>query len=162
MSKNIFSPQDVLKIAIAIEENGKDFYTRMAIRVKDGSLKGTLNFLAEEEDKHRKIFKDLLDNIKDNFIVESYPGEYEAYIKALSQQYIFAIDLVKKKAKEGFAKKNDLLKFALDIERDSIVLYQEMKDLVLFKKDALNKIIEEERKHYLLIWNILKKEKERL
>ena len=151
MSGNIFAPDEVLKLAIEIENNGKEFYESMAIKVKEEDLKKLLDFLAQEEEKHRKIFEEMLENLGETEIVEAYSGEYQAYMKALSDECVFTQKILKEKIERGFENPEQLLDFALRVEKDSIILYTEMKQHVLRNQSALDKIIEEERKHFIML-----------
>ncbi len=151
MSGNIFAPDEVLKLAIEIENNGKEFYEGMAIKVKEEDLKKLLDFLAQEEEKHRKIFEEILENLGETGIVETYPGEYQAYMKALSDECVFTQKILKEKIERGFENTEQLLDFALRIEKDSIILYTEMKQHVLRNQSPLDKVVEEERKHFIML-----------
>jgi len=151
MSGNIFAPDEVLKLAIEIENNGKEFYESMAIKMKEEDLKKLLGFLAQEEEKHRKVFKEMLENLGETEIVETYPGEYQAYMKALSDECVFTQKILKEKIERGFENTEQLLDFALRIEKDSIILYTEMKQHVLRNQSPLDKVVEEERKHFIML-----------
>lgn len=151
MGRMIFAPDEILKLAIKIEENGFEFYHKMSQKMNDEKLKNVLQFLAEEESKHKEIFQKLLNKLEETEIVESYSGEYEAYMNALVSECVFVQDIVKKKAEEGFANAISLLEFALRIEKDSILLYSELKHDILRNEEVLDSIINEERKHYVMI-----------
>ena len=53
------SPHEIYSIAIRAEIEAHDIYERAAGKVKNGSLKDKLNFLAREEEKHRKILEEI-------------------------------------------------------------------------------------------------------
>lgn len=154
MSQNIFAPDEVVKLAIEIEKNGKEFYESMIGKVKEDKIKNLLDFLAKEEEKHRQIFEGILQNLGETEIVETYPGEYQAYMKALSGECVFTQNLLRERIDKGFETPGELLDFALRIEKDSIILYTEMKENVLRKQSALDEVINEERKHFILISEI--------
>jgi len=59
MDLSIHSLEDLLLIAMKSEIEAKDFYSKVAERVKNFLLKDRLNFLAEEEAKHRDFFQKL-------------------------------------------------------------------------------------------------------
>ena len=75
----IFKAAEILKTAIRIEENGIVFYREMVNKFKEKNLQDIFNFLAEEDERHRKIFEDMLSKSEQYDMVDSYPGEYEAY-----------------------------------------------------------------------------------
>jgi len=151
MSRNIFAPDEVLKLAVKIEVNGRKFYSAMAGKVEDDKLKSALNFLSQQEAEHIKIFEDILSGLNEGDITEVYAGEYEAYLKALAGECVFTQNLVEKKTEKGFSTPVEILDFALRIEKDSIVLYTEMKNNLLRNQASLDKVIDEERRHFVLI-----------
>jgi len=159
MSGNIFAPDEVLKLAIEIENNGKEFYESVAGKVKEEDLKKLLDFLTQEEEKHRKVFEEMLENLGETKIVEAYSGEYQAYMKALSDECVFTQKILKEKIERGFENPGQLLDFALRVEKDSIILYTEMKQHVLRNQSALDKVVEEERKHFIMISELKKQYK---
>jgi len=154
MARNIFAPDEVLKLAIRVEVNGKAFYSAMESKVNDDKLKSLLNFLAQQEKEHIKIFEDILSGLKEGDIAEVYAGEYESYLKALAGECVFTQNMVEKKTEEGFSTPVEIFDFALRIEKDSIALYTEMKNNLLRNQTSLDKVIGEERRHFVLISGI--------
>ncbi|MCM8783343.1 MAG: ferritin family protein [Candidatus Omnitrophica bacterium] len=154
---NIFGASEVFEFAIRIEENGETFYREVSQKIKQKELKSLFNFLADEETKHRSIFKEMLSQIENYQPPESYPGEYFAYLKAYADEHIFTKDkkgsLMAKRIKTA----KEAIEFAIGIELDSILYYLEAKNLVPeYQKRAIDKIIEEERSHYLRLHRIKK------
>jgi len=145
---NNFNPQEILKIAINVEANGEELYALLEGKAKDKKIKDMWKYLKDEEAGHHKTFQDILDNIGDYVVYEFSSGEYEAYLKAISSQYIFTQELIDKKTKELFASDIDAINFAINIEKDSILTYDALKGYILIEKQpVLNKIIEEEKRH---------------
>ncbi len=90
----------------------------------------------------------MLNKIGDYIVYEFSPGEYEAYLKAISSQYIFTQELIEKKTKELFSSDDEALDFAIGIEKDSILTYNALREYVLTEKQpVLDKIIDEEKRH---------------
>ncbi|MEK7313793.1 MAG: ferritin family protein, partial [Deltaproteobacteria bacterium] len=54
-----FSAEEVLDMAIRIEENGERFYSDAARMSKKDNVRELLNSLAQEEFKHKKYFMEL-------------------------------------------------------------------------------------------------------
>jgi len=146
-----FSPEEILKLAIKIEENGRNFYTFCAENVEDTKIKELLTLLAEQEKEHRVIFEKILTKEKDTFVVESYASDYEAFMGALARECIFTKNIVEEKVSEGFSSPIELLDFALRIEKDSILLYTQFMESVLKKLEFLDEIIQEEVRHFIWI-----------
>ncbi|MBP7087870.1 MAG: ferritin family protein [Candidatus Omnitrophica bacterium] len=147
MSKD-FSPQEILKIAIRVEENGKNLYQSLEDKAKKDELKALWRYLKEQEKIHRQTFQEMLDNIKDYVIYEFNPGEYQAYLRAIASEYIFTQELVERKIKEGFGSDSEALKFGIFIEKESILTYTALKEYITTdKQSVLDKIIDEEKWH---------------
>lgn len=86
---NIFSGSEIVEIGIQIEKNGRDFYKGVLGAIRNQKTKSIFEFFAEEEDKHIKRFQDILSQVKRYEPQEAYPGEYFAYLKVLSDGYVF-------------------------------------------------------------------------
>lgn len=154
---NIFSPQEILKIAIRVEENGKKLYQALEAKTESEQLKHVWGYLKEQEEIHRKVFQDVLDNIGDYIVYEFSPGEYEAYLRAIAQSYVFTQQLIEKKIKELFSSDLEAVEFGVYIEKESILVYSALKEYVLTtKQNVLKKVVDEEKKH--LVQLVLLKE----
>ncbi len=153
----IFKAVEILKTAVRIEENGIVFYREMLKRFKDKEVQGIFNFLADEDERHRNIFEEMLSNAEPYEMAESYPGEYKAYLHAFADEHVFS----KEKTGELVARKiqdiKEAVQFGIEIELDSINYYQEIKRFVPdYQKNTIDKIVDEERGHFLKLSNIKK------
>jgi len=144
-----FNSSDILEIAVRIEENGGNFY-RFAVQLsKDDRTKKIFQRLAEDEDRHGKIFKKLLSNIEVNSLPEGYADEYVSYLR----NYVDSNIIFTKEAMEReLMQINDVssaLNFAIRREMDSILYYQEIKSLLAKDQHkVIDGIIGEERSHF--------------
>jgi len=159
---NVFDASEIYQFAVKMEENGEKFYRRAAAITEDEEARYLFNFLADEEVNHRKIFGEMLAKMKTIEPDERYPGEYMDYLKdLLDNRAVFS----KKKLDAEFkGVKNTLsaLDFAINREVDSILYYSEAKNLVDKKQQkTIEKIIEEERKHFARLTNFKKEYKKR-
>jgi len=153
-----FSPSEIFQFAIKIEENGEAFYRKMSNKFKDSQTKELFLYLADEETKHKQKFKEMLSEIEDYQPPQSYPEEYFLYLKSYADEHIFSQEKTAYFMSEEKIAPKKIIEFALDIEKDSILYYLEAKNLVSpSQKDKLDKIIEEERKHYLKLLEVKKK-----
>jgi len=160
---NILSPQEILKIAVEIEENGKNLYGKLENKAKDEKLKKMWKYLKEQEEVHRRTFQKMLDETGDYIVFESVSGEYEAYLRALASEYIITKELTEKKAKEGFGSDLEAVDFGIYVEKESILTYSALKKYVVAEKQSvLDKVIDEEQKHLVelvALRDFLKKER---
>lgn len=154
---NILSASEVVLFAVKIEETGQYFYRTFAEKLESEAEKEILNYLADEEAKHIKIFETMLKSVEKFKPSISYPDEYFAYLQAYADNIIFVQDTLEKEVLK-INNVKDAADFGIRRELDSILYYQEIKSLVPEKeKDLIDEIIKEERKHFLKL-SSLKKE----
>jgi rubrerythrin len=145
----IFDISEVYQLAIKIEENGMKFYSEFAKKTKNKKLKDLFSALTYAEVEHKKSFEKMLSEIEKYEPQEVYPEEYFSYLKAYADGLIFDFDQLKKQQNK-LKTIVQILDFAIQREKDSILYYQEIKNLVSeTQHKELEKIINEERKHLL-------------
>ncbi|MBN2621640.1 ferritin family protein [candidate division WOR-3 bacterium] len=145
----MFKPAEIMQFAIRIEENGELFYTTVAQQVASMEVKELFKSLASEEAKHKATYEKLLSTIETYDPPEMYPGEYYEYLRAYADNHIFPLGKVKKEI-ATITTAEAALKFAMAREIESILYYQELKNIVPEnEKGKIDAIIEEERRHYV-------------
>lgn len=149
-----FNADEVFEIAEQIERNGAKFYRTVADSIPDPSKRKLLVHLAEMEDEHEKTFKILRSQLtEDEKVVTTFDpeGEAESYLRSLANTRIF----YEKDVDTNSMK--DIYKAAITAEKDSIVFYLGMKDVVPshLGKQRLDDIIKEEMGHITLLSNEL-------
>ncbi len=153
-----FDVSEIYQFAINIEENGEKFYRKVASKLKEPKIKEIFLFLADEEGEHKKIFMKLLESIKNYEPVETYPGEYFAYLKAYSQELIFP-QMIERELDKSITP-IDAINFGIRRELESILYYIEVKNFVQETQHSqLDKIIEQERQHFIKLSNLKKEMK---
>jgi len=150
-----FTAEDVLRLACEIEKNGAAFYTNAAASISDEKGKTLLTKLAAMEVEHEKTFIGMLNELEGLEKARTvFDPEDEAllYLKALADIRVF----FDKPIDTGSMEK--ILKAAIQAEKDSIVLYLGMKELVgkKFGKERLEQIVKEEMNHIVLLSGELK------
>lgn len=140
----MFSVHEIFEFAIRMEENGEKFYRQAAQQGRNqGHPYKILEYLADEEAEHKKAFESMMSQSEKYDSAESYPDEYEAYLKAFVDNIIF---------KPRASLPDDLvsiLDFAMARELDSVLYYLEIKRFVPGnQEESIEKIINEERKHF--------------
>jgi len=147
MSQN-YSPGEVLKIAVEVEENGKVLYGVLELESRSEQMKEIWAYLKDQEEIHRKVFQDMLDRQKDYIVAEFSPGENQAYLRAIASEYIFTQDLIRKHISKRFESDLEAVEFGISVEKISILTYVALREYI--KKDkqvVLDKIIAEEKNH---------------
>ncbi|NLG33345.1 MAG: rubrerythrin, partial [Syntrophomonadaceae bacterium] len=77
----------------------------------------------------------------------TYAGEYEDYVRSLVNSHIFNLNQVEDLVKDIKSDK-DILLFALSFEKDSIVFFQEFKNMGnKVAQEVIEDLINEERGH---------------
>lgn len=145
-----FNAKDIFEMAKQIERNGVKFYEAAANGVSGEDEKKLLLNLAKMEETHEQTFADLQAELTAAETAETTfdPDNQAAlYIKALvDTKVFFEKDIDTSSMKE-------ILKSAITAEKDSIVFYLGMKDLVPGKLGStrIDDIIKEEMSHIQLL-----------
>ncbi|ACL04048.1 ferritin-like domain-containing protein [Desulfatibacillum aliphaticivorans] len=151
-----FSADEIFAMAEEIEKNGAKFYSDAAAKVDDADNKQFLEELAAMERNHEKVFAmlraDLAEELKNSSTFDP-AGETGQYLKSLADMRVFF------KKEMDFSSMKSILKDAIVAEKDSIVLYLGMKDLVDSKEGRakIDLIIKEEMGHVTVLTNRLTK-----
>ena len=141
-----FNADEVFDMAEQMERNGAKFYRDAAETAADPSNKDMLIGLSKMEEAHEKMFESMraeLSSAEKASTVFDPSGEAGAYLRALVDSRVF------------FEKEIDvtsmveILKSAIEAEKDSIVFYLGMKEAVPknLGKDRIEAIIKEEMGH---------------
>jgi rubrerythrin len=151
---SFFDVREIFQFAVKIEENGEKFY-RYAVRIaKDNNVKQMFEYLADEENDHKITFQKILLKIKKYESLETYPGEYAAYLQAYVDNIIFSnLDDERSRVKDALS----AIKFGMQRELESILYYQEMKNFTKNQQELIETIIEEERRHFSKLSELKKK-----
>jgi len=144
----VFSGKELIDVAIGIEKNGVAYYGSLADSSSDSEIKGMYRQLAEQEKKHIQIFQTMLGNVGDYQPLETYPEEYSAYLKALTDSAVFTSDQSARDTAKKVSSATEAINIGLTAEKDSILFYSEMRDLVKpAERDTIDNIIQEEKMH---------------
>lgn len=153
----VFNISEILEMAKQIERNGANFY-RKAAKYNQSVSKLLLEF-AEQEDEHLRTFTAMQKELSGQELEPTAfdpNGEADLYLQALANKQVFDIDNDPSKSLTGKESISEIFKIAQQAEKDSIVFYVSMREMVpqRFGGDKLNKIIHEEVTH--IYWLIAK------
>jgi len=153
-----FSGSELVNIAIGIERNGIAFYQSLAKAEKHEMARDAYNYLAGMEEKHIETFQSMLGAVGGYKPPEIYTEEYDLYLKALVDSAVFTDDKVAREMAEKAASSAEAIQIALEAEKDSILYYSEMRNLVRERdREVVNGIIEEEKSHLRQLSDLKKK-----
>ena len=156
----VFSGSELVDIALGIERNGVVYYSSLAESTTDASLKDAYNYLANMERNHIETFQKMLDSV--GKYQPTYAGEdeaeYELYLKALVDSAVFTNDEVARQMAQRASGWAEAIQMALGAEKDSILFYNEMRELVPEReRPVVDRIINEEKSHIRLLSDLKKK-----
>ena len=163
-----FNAIEVFEIAERIERNSVKFYRGAAETLSDHDLSQILLSLAKFEKEHEETFANMRKQISNkewDLITFDPEDEMTLYLQTIADSHIF--DLKKDPGEQLKDKETaeDILKFAIEAEKDSIIFYLGLKNFVPAKagKDKVDEIIKEEIDHIaelnkrLEAWKYLKR-----
>jgi len=155
-----FNADEVFRIGMEVELNGKAFYDEASKRCESDTLRPILELLRDEEQKHYEAFAAMREKLPTQAAEQTVfdpDGQMGAYLKALADSHVFtsathAADLARQCENEI-----ELLGLALQFEKDSVLMFQTMKELT--RADLGQKQIEwligEEQEHVRKIAGVL-------
>ena len=155
-----FSADEIFAIAEQIERNGAKFYRMAAEQLNDDDTRATLNWLAEEEDKHEKAFASMRANLDNGGPIGDVwdpDGQCEQYLRALADGKVFDLKADPATIVKRLKTLKDVLEFALSNEKDTVVFYMMMAKMGSehVNKAKIQGILDEEISHVALITNKL-------
>lgn len=147
-----FNADEIFEMAEQIERNGAKFYRRAAELFKGPQTGQIFLGLASMEDEHEKIFAAMRASLTEQERKETVydpDGQAVLYLRAMANGFVFDIKAEPAKRLTGKEKMEDILKMAIGFEKDSIVFYLGIKDVVPERlgKERIDAIIKEEMSH---------------
>lgn len=147
-----FSASDLFNTAIGIERRGVIFYDIMAKSTENDAAREAFRQLSEMERQHIVVFEEMLGDLETARPIEDDTGEYAAYLQALVDSAVFTDDLVASEMATQADSDLEALELAISAEKDSILFYFEMRDVISPKsRPAVDGIIAEEKSHLRLL-----------
>lgn len=143
-----FSGSELINIAIGIERRGIAFYDTMSKSSDNPMARGIFQHLADMERQHAQIFQGMLDEVDKYQIPETYIEEYGAYLEALVDSAVFTDDMITGEMATQVDNDIKALELAIAAEKDSILFYYQMKDIMPKPvQPTVDEIIMEEKSH---------------
>ena len=158
----VFNADEIFEMAIRIENNGAAFYRKAAALQSDTKNQSFLKSLANMEDQHQKIFAEMRTTLTEK---DKDPKVFDPYDEA--SQYLTAMaDTMGGEGSPSVADSltgdetlEEILQTAVGLEKDAILFYLGIKDLIPSKdgQDRIDEIIRQERRHVAQLSNLLEK-----
>jgi len=152
-----FSGSELINIAIGIEERGFAFYDIMANSTAKATAKEVFRYLADMERRHAQVFQEMLSEA-DKYQFSETAGEYAVYLQTLVDTAVFSDELIAGKTASWTGNEISALELAIGAEKDSILFYYEMRDIMSRRaQPTVNRIISEEKSHLRQLSELKKK-----
>jgi len=158
-----FSSDEILEIAEQIERNGEAFYKK-AIENAAGTMVELLQRLIAMEKEHIKVFHDMrtVATPEDRVPATADPDDLAVrYLRSLAEGKVFDLNGDPAKRITSCMTSEDILNTAISFEKEAVLYYAGIRDLVCDDDlPQIDRIIEEEKKHVVELTEELKKLKD--
>jgi rubrerythrin len=139
---------DVIDLAVQTETRGEQFYRHAAREADAPEARQLFAFLAEEETRHRAIFSGLSAGVVASEIDPQTWAEAVMYIEATVDRAFFSGAGAPLREIPAGAREADLLRQAIDFEKETLLFFVSLRDLVQPASQRLiDDIVREERGH---------------
>ncbi|MCJ7692789.1 MAG: ferritin family protein [Sedimentisphaerales bacterium] len=147
-----FSADEIFEMAEGIERNGMKFYTEAAKVAPDKKSGQMLLNFAEMEAGHLRIFEDMrkgLAGMEKEAPIFDPEGQAALYLAAIADSSGWEGKANPAERLTGKESIEDIFKTAIEAEKDSVVFYIGLQELVPVRagKDKIEAIIKEEMSH---------------
>jgi len=153
-----FTADEVYEIAEQIERNAAEFYLEAAERCCNEDIKKMLLDMSEAENRHLKTFQNMREKLAEEIGLSIFDpfGRSAMYLQAIADARSWEGRINPMQALTGVETAKEIIEIAVESEKEMVVFYVGLKDLVYFKagKDKVEEIILEELSH---ISTLLKK-----
>ena len=153
-----FSGRDLINIAIDIEKSGIAFYDIMTTSTESEEARAAFRNLTKMERNHVQVFQDMLGKGGQFQSASPYGPEHVAYVKSLVDNAVFSEDMLNSELANKVSSDIEAVELAIEAEKDSILFYYEMKEVMeQGEMPVVERIINEEKGHLRQL-SLLKKE----
>jgi len=144
--------EGILEIAIEAERQGAAFYDRLAATARNERVREECQRLVGFEREHEKTFRHLLGQRDIQLALNSLqPGqlsdEYHQYLSALVDSNMLPDEETAQRLAEEAGSEVEAINVALQMEKNTILFYQELQNLLGEEAGVLQTILDEERSH---------------
>ena len=137
---------DIYDYAMQMEKDGENFYRELVAKTSNRGLKTILGMLADAEVKHYKLFENM----------KRHDKVHVADTPILADVKNIFIEMREKKQFDADVSQAELYRKAEEIEQKTRDFYLEKAEQVdASQKEAFLKIADEERRHYIVLENLI-------
>ncbi len=151
---------EVFEMAEEIERNAAKFYRQAAGNSSNKEIKQMLLDLADMEDGHLETFEEMREQLsgrEKGWMVFDPENQSVLYLQAMADARGYEGRITPMKKLTGSETPKEIIETALNSEKESVVFYFSLKDLVPAKagRDKVEAIIKEELSHITILLNRL-------
>lgn len=154
-----FNAFEVFEIAEQIERNGTNFYIKAAELFDDPKTCQMFLNLAEWEKEHERAFALMRKELSEQSpqVNTPQPDDLLPNPRVMAGMAVFGIRSDPTEELHGKQSETDIIRRAVEKEKDSIVFYNGLKEFVPVgaDKDKIDDIIKEEMKHIVILDQVL-------
>ncbi len=153
----VFTAAEAVNMALRIEQTGEAFYTNVARKVGDPQVKAVLEDLAVQEQRHYNAFMKLSGYVSEPPSHSRQDWEeYAQYLQVAVDNAIFAGPDKALALAESIADPQEALRMALGFEKDTLLFYYDLRELMReADRPVVNEIIREEKAHVRRLASLL-------
>jgi rubrerythrin len=153
-----FPGSELINIAIGIERRGITFYDIMAKSTDDEAARVVFEGLVLMEREHLRLFQTMLEEAGVPEGPATAAPQYSGYLQALIDSAVFSDDMITSQMATEADNDIKALELAIAAEKDSILFYYEMRDIVSGEAGGIiDRIIAEEKFHLQQLTEIKQK-----
>ncbi|HMK64215.1 MAG TPA: ferritin family protein [Thermodesulfobacteriota bacterium] len=152
----MFTLGEIIDLAIRIEKNGESAYKKAQEQTEIPAMANLLKRLAEDEADHQKWFTRLKSEVQGDQTDPAFDEMGKSILEGVLGDQAFSIQ------EADFSKLDDLkalLRLSIEFENDTLLFYEMISAFIEDEKtlNQLNRIIDEETRHSLLLKESLRR-----
>ena len=144
----LLTGDEIIEIAMRLEESGETFYTAAAEKASNTDVKTLFEDLAVQEQYHRRAFQRMGRGVVELALSAEQWDQFQAYTGALLRQSFFDKAGGALNQLVGAMNEQDALQAALGFEKETLLFFHELRDVVKGpSRQTVDRIVEEEKRH---------------
>ncbi len=144
----LYSSSEIIDIAKQVEHAGETFYAEALKYLKSPKVRELFTYLHREEQRHAKLFENILSEIDGDTGPWRQDEEYLAYMRGLVRNQVFPSPEDARAAAADLQDEKAALMRAVSFEKDSILFFHELRNVLAEEnRGVIDALVDEERKH---------------
>jgi len=145
----VFQASQALEMALQIEENGEAFYEAAAERSGDSEVAELFEELATRERRHYEVFEGMAETVGPPAEpAREEIGDYASFLQVALDHAVFEGPDKALRMAEGARDRDAALRAAMGFEKDTMLFYYDLREMVDdADRETITDIINEEKQH---------------